>query len=279
MNSQPFPSTAVRPLVIAHRGASGLAPENTIAAFRLALALGADGVEMDVHLAADGKPVVIHDARVNRTTNGRGVVSSLSSRELAGLDAGSWFHKRLALRPGVKRIVERVHRNCGNGRFDFAGEPVPTLETVLRFLKRNGTTHVYIELKGTTGTRTALVDSTVDLVRSLRMEPAVTLLSFQPDALARARRLSADLRTAPIFGLRGDLRAWLSSVRDFPHAVALHYSLITARLVRELQGCGLEVATWTANRPIILRRLIARRVDSIVTNFPNRLIALLRDRS
>ncbi|HKG21875.1 MAG TPA: glycerophosphodiester phosphodiesterase family protein, partial [Blastocatellia bacterium] len=95
------PAARPRPLVIAHRGASGLAPENTLAAFKMAIGLGADGVEMDVQLSADGKAHVIHDLRVERTTNGAGRVASLTSRQLGNLDAGGWFDRRLAVRPGV----------------------------------------------------------------------------------------------------------------------------------------------------------------------------------
>src|SRR5436190_20563712 len=87
-----------KPLVIAHRGASGFAPENTLAAFKFALALGADGVELDVQLSADGHPVVIHDSRVNRTTNGTGAVSRLTLDQLQSLDAGSWFDRRVSRR-------------------------------------------------------------------------------------------------------------------------------------------------------------------------------------
>src|SRR5690242_19691865 len=97
-----------RSLVIAHRGASAVAPENTLVAFKLALALGADGVEMDVHLTADGQPVVIHDARVNRTTDGSGAVSKLTADQIRKLDAGSWFDRRVALRPRTRRRVARA---------------------------------------------------------------------------------------------------------------------------------------------------------------------------
>src|SRR5215212_8361264 len=93
-----------RPLVIAHRGASGLAPENTLAAFKLAMALGADGVEMDVQLSADNRAVVIHDARVNRTTNAAGFVENFTADHLAGMDAGAWFDRRLALRPRIRAM-------------------------------------------------------------------------------------------------------------------------------------------------------------------------------
>src|SRR5215204_6586712 len=98
------PGQGYRTLVVAHRGASAEAPENTLAAFRLALEQGAPAVECDVHLSADGSPVVIHDETVDRTTNGKGAVAALTRAALRGLDAGSWHG------PG------------------FAWEPIPTLE-------------------------------------------------------------------------------------------------------------------------------------------------------
>src|SRR5215216_7870449 len=88
-----------KPLVIAHRGASAFAPENTLAAFRLAIALGADGIELDAQLSSDGQAVVIHDLRVNRTTNRTGLVENFTARELQELDAGAWFERRLMMRP------------------------------------------------------------------------------------------------------------------------------------------------------------------------------------
>ncbi|HEY7547107.1 MAG TPA: glycerophosphodiester phosphodiesterase family protein, partial [Blastocatellia bacterium] len=94
-------------LVIAHRGASGLAPENTLAAFQLAIELGAEGIEFDVQMSADGQPVVIHDARVNRTTNDIGPVAHFTASELARLDAGEWFQKRLKRRPRTRALVNR----------------------------------------------------------------------------------------------------------------------------------------------------------------------------
>ena len=97
LQNQSLGSPAAKlPLVIAHRGASGLAPENTIAAFQLALAMGAEGIELDIHLSADGHPVVIHDTRINRTTSGIGRVQHFTVTELQKFDAGSWFARRLA---------------------------------------------------------------------------------------------------------------------------------------------------------------------------------------
>src|SRR5437773_8679711 len=125
-SSQPRLRTS-RPLVIAHRGASGLAPENTLAAFSLAIAVGADGVEMDVQMSADGQPVVIHDSRVNRTTNGRGSVTRLTLDHLQRLDGGSWFERRLSRHPRVRAMIGRISAEAGSVVPCYSGEPVPSL--------------------------------------------------------------------------------------------------------------------------------------------------------
>ncbi|MGH2352028.1 MAG: glycerophosphodiester phosphodiesterase, partial [Chloroflexota bacterium] len=124
------------PLIVAHRGASGLAPENTLAAFRLALDLGAPAVECDVHLAADGAPVVIHDPRVDRTTSGSGDVRALTLDHLRRLDAGSWFSAR------------------------FAAERIPTLDETLAVC--TGRARVFVELK--VGGGPPLVDAALQAI-------------------------------------------------------------------------------------------------------------------
>src|ERR1051325_870011 len=96
-----------KPLVIAHRGASAFAPENTLAAFRLAVALGADGIELDTQLSSDGQAVVIHDLRVNRTTDRTGLVENFTAAELQQLDAGGWYERRLMKRPRLRASLER----------------------------------------------------------------------------------------------------------------------------------------------------------------------------
>ncbi|WP_281166722.1 glycerophosphodiester phosphodiesterase [Paenibacillus ginsengihumi] len=114
-------NAAKKPLVIGHRGAAGEAPENTLASFRLALEQGADAVELDVHMSADGEIIVCHDATVNRTTDGQGAISTMSTAELRQLDAGRWFHER------------------------FAGERLPLLEEAFRLVPDNIMIHVEIK--------------------------------------------------------------------------------------------------------------------------------------
>jgi glycerophosphoryl diester phosphodiesterase len=269
-----------RPLVIAHRGASGLAPENTRAAFRMALGLGADGVEMDVQLSADGKAHVIHDSRVNRTTDGTGRVASLTSRQLARLDAGGWFDRRLAVRPRARALSARAAFASGCGA-SFSGEPVPTLESVLSLLSAGELKRIYIELKGSKGEgKSALLDQVLGLISDFRMERSATLLSFDHQIVKRARELAPEIQTAVTFPVARAKITTAKAVLDSAEIagageVALHFGLVTRRLVNALHERGLLVSAWTANNKIVMRRLIHCGVDSIMTNFPHRLTAVL----
>lgn len=265
-----------RPLVIAHRGASGLAPENTLAAFRLATALGADGVELDVHLTADGQPVVIHDARVNRTTNGAGAVSHLTVDRLRSLDAGSWFERRLIMRPRLRLMVRRISVEAGAAAGAIEGEPVPTLEDALAILAPAGLERIYIELKGSRVNRETMLEAVLSLVRRFQIESSVTLLSFDHAILHRARQIAGDIRTAATFPASGRrLISTRSIIRSAEKAavdeVALHFGLATRRAVDALHERGFSVSAWTANSKLAMRRLASCGVDAIMTNFPNRL--------
>jgi glycerophosphoryl diester phosphodiesterase len=265
-----------RPLVIAHRGASGLAPENTLAAFALGIALGADGVELDVHLSADGRPVVIHDARVDRTTDGTGAVSRFTVDQLQSLDAGSWFERQLVRRPRVRAMALRISAEAGDAIRTASREAVPTLEVVLSLLATAGLKRIYVELKGNSANRQALLEAVVSLVRRLRVERSVTLLSFDHAIVRRAKEIAGDIRTAATFPAKGFR---LSSTRSILRAagaayvdeVALHFGLASRRTIGALHERGLSVSAWTVNSKLAMRRLAACGVDAIMTNFPNRL--------
>ena len=265
------------PLVIGHRGASGLCPENTLAAFRLALALGADGVEMDVQLSADGQPVVIHDRRVDRTTSGVGAVERFTAHQLAQLDAGAWFQRRLSMRPRIRAMAERAIVASGGGPGDLSHEGVPTLAAVLELIASARPRRVYIELKTDPSRREVLLERTVSLIRRSDLGETITLLSFDHEIVKLAKEIAPQLRTAATFPMagrtfatpRGIIKAAAIASAD---EVALHFGLATLRTVRALHDSGLAVSAWTANRKILMRRLIAFGVDAIMTNFPNQLI-------
>ena len=263
-----------RPLVIGHRGASGLAPENTLAAFRLATRLGADGVELDVHLSAEGVPIVIHDKRVNRTTNSRGAVSRCTVQELQSLDAGTWFERRLARRPRTRMMTRRLTGSS------FAGEPLPTLEDALTFFESAVFERIYVELKGNVASRELLLDRVLSLVRRSRLHRSVTLLSFDHAIIRRAKESDGGLRTAATFAASGRrLVSTRSIIRAAEDArvdeVALHFGLVTRRRVDALHERGIAVSVWTVNSKLAMRRVTACGVDSIMTNFPNRLREVL----
>ncbi|HKV39773.1 MAG TPA: glycerophosphodiester phosphodiesterase family protein [Blastocatellia bacterium] len=279
-------STSVRrPLVIAHRGASAISPENTLEAFHLAILLGADGIEFDVQLSADGEPVVIHDRRVDRTTSARGLVSSFTSSELSTLDAGRSFERSLAHRPRrrarISAGLESVKRGLGLVEQFGADAPagnrrVPTLESALDLLSSAPPLRIYIEIKGEPGTRPVLLEETLKIVKRYRIRRTVTLISFDPQTIGSVPASAPDIRTGVLIGAPlHRLPRFHSIARTAEDAqaseVALHYSLATKRLVSSLHDRGLAVAAWTANSKIIMRRLLAAGVDSIITNYPGRL--------
>lgn len=269
-----------RPLVIAHRGASGLAPENTLSAFALAIALGADGVEMDVQLAADGRVMVIHDARVNRTTDATGRVAELTVEQFDRFDAGAWFERRLLRRPRVRAQAERAAAMAGREDLQFSMERVPTLDATLGLLASARLRRIYIELKGHRTDKEPLLEATLALICERQMEYAVTLLSFDHELIKRVKQVAPRLRTAATFGLTGrrliSARAIITAARRVEtNEVALHYALATRRAITALHAAGFAVSAWTANSKRLMQRLAASGVDAVMTNFPDRLIDVL----
>jgi glycerophosphoryl diester phosphodiesterase len=244
--------------VIAHRGFSGIAPENTPSAFRKAIEVGADMFELDVRESRDGELVVIHDPTVSRTTDGRGAVSHMSLSELRVLDAGSWFSQ------------------------EFAGERIPTLEEVLTLARRRTLVDVEIKTDAVMDSSAGgIVDDVLELVRDLGMEREVVLSSFDPGALARARSLSAEIRTASFFDPRlsgaSSPGEFMESVRSDGFVVSREQ--LSDATVARCHADGRPVWVYTVNELADLRRMVEMGVDAIITDRPDRLVALLRDRA
>lgn len=234
----------MRPLVIAHRGASGTRPENTLAAFRHALALGADMIELDVQLTRDGEVVVIHDTSLDRTTDGQGPVAARSLAELQRLDAGTWFGS-----------------TC-------RGERVPTLAQVLADIPLP----VNVELKpaGEDG----LEARALTVVGAAGAMGRVVFSSFEEDALVRLREKSGDATIAVL---------WESEMISLAHermervaATALHLrkDAATPRTLASLGSLGIVVRVWTVNDQAEMDRLAAAGVGGVFTDFPERFLHL-----
>jgi glycerophosphoryl diester phosphodiesterase len=244
-----------KPRVFGHRGAAGLAPENTIPSFALALAMGADILELDVHATRDGVPVVMHDPTVDRTTNGAGAVSEYSWAELRALDAGHQF-----TRDG-REFPYRGH-----------GVHIPTLEAVL---KRFPLARCNMEVKQESR---ALVEEVVQLIRRLDAEHRV-LLAAEHDSIMRLLRVAAgSIATSFAAGEVADFIGRLPA-GDFstyePKGVALQIpvrfgdiELVTAESVEAAHRCGLEVHVWTVNDPEEMQNLLHLGVDGIISDLP-----------
>jgi glycerophosphoryl diester phosphodiesterase len=241
-----------RPLNIGHRGASAAAPQNTLAAFRRALELGADGVELDVHLSADGMPVVMHNFDVDETTDGTGQVADKTLAELKELDAGSKFAPQ------------------------FAGERIPTLAEVFEALE--GKLLVNVELKDISPKGVGLEAAVAEVVRQCGMESKVLFSSFNPFALRRTQSLAPEIPSGLLYahGLPIYLRrAWFAPFT--PHeARHPHAEMTDARLVKWCHARKLRVNVWTVNEPDEMKRLISLGVDGIITDVPDVLGAIVR---
>lgn len=233
-------------MTIAHRGASSYAPENTLAAFDLALEMGACEIEFDVQESADGELVVIHDDMLDRTTDGRGPVGAQSLPALRALDAGSWFGSR------------------------FAGERIPTLAEVLDRYGAHARLHV--ELKGRTP---ALTEKTVACIRRHCVSSAaVTLTSFQKQRLVEARALAPEFPAGWL--LRAITAGEIAAARSLALAqLCPKADIVTPDLVASLHDAGFVVRAWGVATEALMERVMRAGADGMTVNFPDKLLALL----
>ena len=230
------------PRWVAHRGAGKLAPENTLAAFRLGAAHGYRMFECDAKLSADGVVFLMHDATLERTTNGHGTGGDLPWQALSQLDAGSW-HSRT-----------------------FAGEPLPTLQALAHFCQANGF-HLNIEIKPTPGTETVTGEAVARLAAELWQGAPVPplLTSFKPEALAAARQAAPDLPR----GLLVDTlwEGWLEKAQELGcAAVVANHRLWNATNVAQAHGAGLRCLSYTVNDQEAAEHLLALGTDGIITD-------------
>ncbi len=265
--------------VIAHRGASAFAPENTLAAFEAAMEMGAAFIETDLQLSRDARLVAIHDETLDRTTNGSGPVAAKTVDELRQLDAGSWFDggaardKAVAAERGKGSSVEPGKGFSVKDTKSFAGERIPTIAEVLAFGKRRDA-GLYLELKtrGPSGVEHALLGALRTADEILR----TVVLSFDRTTLMHLRRLEPLLVT-------GYLCEKSEGVAEQTVSVGARQLLpradqITPELLAEAHSRDLKVVAWTVNEPEQMRALIAAGVDGIITNYPNELVKVLAEK-
>jgi glycerophosphoryl diester phosphodiesterase len=222
--------------VVGHRGAAAIMPENTIKGFRYAIELGVDYVECDVHLSRDHQVVVMHDATVDRTTNGRGAIRDLTLARIRTLDAGQ-------------------------------GERVPTLDEVMETVR--GEAHLLIELKGIGVERAA-----VEAVKAQGMQEYVTFISFSLDRLALVREMGEDYRLGAILPNPTEFDL-ARAVEMKAIGIDIQYSNLCFRHVEAAHSLGLEVRAWNPDTWDEQQTMIALGVDGVSTNRPDILLSNL----
>lgn len=239
----PFFKTDLKPLLIAHRGASGYAPENTLSAFKLALDMGVRFVELDVHQTKDGQVVVIHDDNLKRFGGSGKKVLDLTYEEISKI-----------------AIKENFHRG-------YPHERVPTLEQVLTLVARRAV--VNVEIKGPSAVYPGIEEKVLKLLERKGYNGMAYISSFDVNCLERVRASSADMHLGYLLGLTS-IRTAISRMRDL-RCDALVVSARQAQrgLIQKVHQRGYHVLVYTANTRQIWDRIAERHVDAIFTDYPD----------
>jgi len=249
------------PLILGHRGASAVAPENTIAAFSRAILDGADGIEFDVRLSRDGVPMVIHDASLKRTALIDSLVRDLTSRQLQKIDVGSWY-----TRPSFE------DRSPAKS---YASEKLPTLAQVFQ-LSNSNRGWLYVEMKSDGDEGAELAASVVKCIHESDLANRIVVESFDLAGIAEIKRIDAGIRTAALFEPK--LSRPISTIRRLnmvdlarrtgADEIALHYTLASPGVVKKAREYGLETVVWTVDHPQWIGRACSLGIKALISNDP-----------
>ena len=230
--------------IIAHRGASGYAPENTLASFRLAREMGSDGIELDIQMTADGEIVVIHDETLDRTTTGTGWVKDLTLGDIKSF-------------------------NASMGSTDYPDERVPTLDEVFALLA-DSQMMINIEIKDSQVLYPGIAEKVLAMIDNRDWEYRVIISSFNHWTLGHIRQLGSLASTGVLFS---DVlfEPWVYAHQLWATALHPHFLYVdgVTNLVEEAHNSLLEINVWTVNEAADIDRMLARGVDSIITNYPD----------
>lgn len=237
----------MRPMIIAHRGWSGKAPENTMAAFRLAMELDVDGIELDVHMSRDGHVVICHDERLERTTDGSGLIVEHDLDQLKRLDAGRWFSE------------------------EFAGERIPTLRELFEAVTASGWPGlINVELKSGPILYPGLEEAVASLAREYQLVERILVSSFNHYALVEMKRVAPQIKTAPLY-MAALYEPWRYALDLGCEVLHPMYPSAHPMIIAGAHQAGVTVNAWTVNDPDLARHLADAGVDGIITDHPDRI--------
>jgi len=238
--------------ITSHRGAGGLAPENTISSIDKGMALGADRIEVDVRQTKDKIVVCLHDSKIDRTTNGKGEVDNYTGKELAGFDAGSWFSK------------------------EFKNEKIPTLEDILQ--KTLNKVHLLVEIKEGGEIYPEIEKNVVDIINKYKAKEWVIIQSFNDSILTRIHRIDPEIKLHKLLIVKfpflyllydEDFRINKLQNYDFVEEFSVFLPFTTKALIKEIHRMNKRINVWTVNDSVRINRLLNLGVDGIITDFPN----------
>ncbi|MFF2479541.1 glycerophosphodiester phosphodiesterase [Paenibacillus sp. NPDC058071] len=244
---------------VAHRGASGYAPEHTLSAYRMGIASGADYIEIDVQLTKDGELIAMHDDTVDRTTDGQGEVALMTVSDLKKLDAGSWFNNK--------------HPNYA--KTEFAEETIPTLREV--FETFGGSTRYMLETKATQSAL-GLEEKLVGLIAEYGLNERVAVQSFSSGSLRQIRRLNGDIELHQLLWYNTPAfisRKAIKEIGEYADGIGLNYQQINPAYIRKMKSKGLAVFAYTVNYSENMEKAMHWGVDGIHTDYPDRLSKLI----
>lgn len=237
----------------AHRGASGYYPENTMTAFLKAVELGADGIETDVHLTKDGELVIIHDEKVDRTTNGKGYVKDYTLKEIRNLDAGSFKGKQ------------------------FKREKIPVLEELLELIKDKDI-KINIELKTDIIWYSGIEEKVINKIHEYGIANKTIISSFNHYSVFKCKEIDKSVKTGLLY-MEGLFEPQLYA--KIVGAEAIHpyfYAIDNKEVINRVKEAGILINAWTINEEKYMRRFLDYGIDGIMTNYPDKLKKLMEEK-
>lgn len=238
-------------LIIAHRGASSLAPENTFASFDRALDAGADGIEFDLQLSKDNVPVVIHDESLERTTSGKGMVYDFDLDDLKSFDAGTWFAA------------------------EFSGERIPTLDELFDRYEKSSLLF-NLELKKSVIDYPGLEEAVLNCIADHELEERVIISSFNHQSLIKCKKINPHIRTGMLYFEELE-SPWERALSLGCYSVhPLFYYLQAAEVIDGFKKHKLPIYTWTVNDPEQMEYLVKNEIEAIITDYPQGLSEIIK---
>lgn len=236
--------------VISHRGANKAAPQNTLPAFEASLEIGVDGFETDVHLTADGYPIICHNYEIDKTSNGTGTISKMTLQQIKQYDFGSYFSK------------------------DFEGIKAPTLDEFLILCQSAEIEILNIELKPSKENNMDVVKKTIDMVKDFCLFDKLLISSFSSKMLVEAKKYDRSCQTAYLYSpdRREAYSMWYRAA-EFAKEIGAsalhpHQCFVNKPYVKKAHDLGIKVNVWTPDKERELKRLIKCGVDGLITDCP-----------